>query len=224
MPAAVSGWWVAGTKPVRSMPAPAAAGSTPGAPSCRSPDHGTRSSDAGAGVGRATRSSPTGPSASRLGIECRGPGRARGRLPEKRQLRCSRRSIPATSWRSSRLECRGPQWRGHGLGRRPRTQHSTTDPACRDQAELARRAISSAVEHLPYKEIVTGSIPVSPTRHGKAFQPTTTCHSAGFLLRCPRRVHVADQMHAGGKRLVEQGYGASDPEFESWLVELWKQK
>ncbi len=25
------------------------------------------------------------------------------------------------------------------------------------------RAISSAVEHLPYKEIVTGSIPVSPT-------------------------------------------------------------
>ena len=33
-----------------------------------------------------------------------------------------------------------------------------------------------------------------------------------------------DQMHAGGKRLVEQGYGAADPEFESWLVELWEQK
>ena len=33
-----------------------------------------------------------------------------------------------------------------------------------------------------------------------------------------------DQMHAGGKRLVKQGYGAADPEFESWLVELWKQK
>ena len=29
-----------------------------------------------------------------------------------------------------------------------------------------------------------------------------------------------DQMHAGGERLVEQGYGAADPEFESWLVEL----
>ena len=27
-----------------------------------------------------------------------------------------------------------------------------------------QRAISSAVEHLPYKEIVTGSIPVSPIR------------------------------------------------------------
>ena len=27
---------------------------------------------------------------------------------------------------------------------------------------LPHRAISSAVEHLPYKEIVTGSIPVSP--------------------------------------------------------------
>ena len=36
------------------------------------------------------------------------------------------------------------------------------DPGCRLQAELPGRAISSAVEHLPYKEIVTGSIPVSP--------------------------------------------------------------
>ena len=33
-----------------------------------------------------------------------------------------------------------------------------------------------------------------------------------------------DQMHAGGKRLVEKGYGAADPEFESWLLELWEQR
>ena len=31
-------------------------------------------------------------------------------------------------------------------------------------------AISSAVEHLPYKEIVTGSIPVSPISPPKPFQ------------------------------------------------------
>ena len=41
------------------------------------------------------------------------------------------------------------------------------DPACRDQAELKGRAISSAVEHLPYKEIVEGSIPSSPISHLK---------------------------------------------------------
>ena len=76
---------------------------------------------------------------------------------------------------------RRPQWRGHGLGRRPRTQRSTTDPDCRDQAELARRAISSAVEHLPYKEIVTGSIPVSPISHSKAFQPFSAHQSVGLM-------------------------------------------
>ena len=31
------------------------------------------------------------------------------------------------------------------------------------------RAISSAVEHLPYKEIVTGSIPVSPILQARSY-------------------------------------------------------
>ena len=33
---------------------------------------------------------------------------------------------------------------------------------------MKERAISSAVEHLPYKEIVTGSIPVSPISRGRS--------------------------------------------------------
>lgn len=47
------------------------------------------------------------------------------------------------------------------------------ESACRVQAESAGRAISSAVEHLPYKQIVTGSIPVSPifkTQISQTFQ------------------------------------------------------
>ena len=55
-------------------------------------------------------------------------------------------------------------------------------PACRDQAESARGAISSAVEHLPYKEIVTGSIPVSPICHDQASQRNTTRHMVAFPL------------------------------------------
>ena len=39
------------------------------------------------------------------------------------------------------------------------------DRACHGKPEVSaplKKVISSAVEHLPYKEIVTGSIPVSP--------------------------------------------------------------
>ena len=42
-------------------------------------------------------------------------------------------------------------------------------------------AISSAVEHLPYKEIVTGSIPVSP------ISKSESC--TGFLAFCTCRTH-----------------------------------
>jgi len=35
---------------------------------------------------------------------------------------------------------------------------------------------------------------------------------------------LLDKMHTGEHRLVEQGHGAADPEFESWLVELREQK
>ena len=51
------------------------------------------------------------------------------------------------------------------------------------------RAISSAVEHLPYKEIVTGSIPVSPISRCNASQRILTRHSAGFMLAGPLRDH-----------------------------------
>ena len=43
------------------------------------------------------------------------------------------------------------------------------------QARWELRAISSAVEHLPYKEIVTGSIPVSPTFLMVLFRPRVLC-------------------------------------------------
>ena len=43
---------------------------------------------------------------------------------------------------------------------------------------LPHRAISSAVEHLPYKEIVTGSIPVSPIS-----KPCAALGFVGFLLQ-----------------------------------------
>ena len=54
-------------------------------------------------------------------------------------------------------------WRGRGDGPKPKVTVLQSSSGCRVEAESAHRAISSAVEHLPYKEIVTGSIPVSPT-------------------------------------------------------------
>ena len=33
-----------------------------------------------------------------------------------------------------------------------------------------------------------------------------------------------DQMQERGQRLIKSGYGAADPEYNEWLVSLWKQK
>ena len=72
--------------------------------------------------------------------------------------------------------------RGHADGPTPRVTVRQSGSECRAEAESAPRAISSAVEHLPYKEIVTGSIPVSPISHSKASRPNLTRLQAGFLL------------------------------------------
>ena len=45
---------------------------------------------------------------------------------------------------------------------------------------LPSGAISSAVEHLPYKEIVTGSIPVSPIPPNLS-SPLASLHDAGGM-------------------------------------------
>ena len=85
---------------------------------------------------------------------------------------------------------------------------------------------------MPSKQSVDGSNPSGGVSQSQDQHWVLGFHREPFFLAkkvdtgdvstwCPL---LLDQMHAGGKRLVEQGYSAADPEFESWLVELWEQK
>ena len=86
----------------------------------------------------------------------------RGPRRGKRPRRCHRRWFPRHWPLPSRGEGSEAEWLGRGDGPAPRIRTGQVGSGCRVEAESAHRAISSAVEHLPYKEIVTGSIPVSP--------------------------------------------------------------
>ena len=146
-----------GSWPTRPSPT-AATGVWP----CRSTVRGTRWIGVSSGGDRATRSLPGGPSAAGRWSGCRGRATARDHRTEMRPRRCRRRRFPAHWPLPSQGEGSGAGWRGRGDGPKPRGRAGQFSSGCRVEAESAYRAISSAVEHLPYKEIVTGSIPVSP--------------------------------------------------------------
>ena len=83
---------------------------------------------------------------------------------------------------------------------------------------LPHRAISSAVEHLPYKEIVTGSIPVSPISKNQVSHLVLS-NQAG-LQRNPSGWWLLRSAAATGRRLgpLEGAYPVEDRSRPSTLV------